>query len=284
MRPSFVVGAASLLVGGWMTIVVAQQTQTPLMPSASKTVPPRPAMPLNRQGSTAHPPSPAAAALNAALFGKEYRLAREAEQLAKAGDLRSAEKACLAALAAAPPVQQHPDPDVEQLLGRIYLREGRYQEAIPHLQACDPYIRQDIQGLDLTVAYARLGDYAHARNYYNDRIVRNTRMTKEPLTAADLPGVSDLRSLEASALLMSGLDDFFHADKDNALAHLLAAEHLKPNNAVTAYFVGQILLDRGRSAEAITRFEKVVASPHSSIFLELQEKLQRARALAAVRH
>ena len=295
------IGVTALLACGGLMIACSRQSlSSPRQKSDT---------PEYRGGVGPHLASPSQRAALRALYGKEDSLAEEGRRLYLSGRFHAAEKVLLASLAAAPAAQKPPNPDTEQMLGRIYLREGRNSEAIPHLQACDPYIAPNIQGDDLTIAYARLGELSQARNSYRDHLLGNPDWSDQPLKAADipgasayddaakrraegadserllkamdLPGTSDLRALEASALLERGLDDYMHADYDSALGNLSASERLAPNSIMTNYFLADVMARHGRNAEAASLLKKVVASPRGSIFPEARQRLTTAEILAA---
>jgi tetratricopeptide (TPR) repeat protein len=267
MKRSSFLCMSVILVGTGFTVALCQQPQS---------TPPHPRF---RQPYVSGfvPPSPAAVEHDSLIHREEYRLLAEGKKQYKSGDYESAERTLLACLAAEPSVDQQPQPEAEQMLGRIYLRQGRYREAIPHLKACDSHIEDDSRGLDLTIAYAHLGDYEDARKSYSDHLFQTTNLSEGTLLPSDLPDPSSLRGLEARALLERGLFYFYHADRGPALADLLASEKLVPNDIVAADFSGEILIREGRPAEAATQLSKVVASPRGSIFSEARQKLQGAQ-------
>lgn len=273
MKTSILLGATVIIIGVGLTAFVVQTPLEAAMPNfhLAHRLLASPDRPLTGRR---RPASPSGATKVTALYGKEYLLLQEGKDLYKAGDLRGAEKKMLASLAAEPSFDTHKEPQAEQMLGRIYLREGKYKEAIPHLKACLPEDNDDIRGLGLVIAYARLGNYAQAKRYYNGQVLQTLRST-------DSPGIDDLHSLEASAVLECGISDFYHADRDSALRHLLAAERLAPNVVTTEYYTGRVLFDKKRYAEAAPRFKKVVTSPRGAKLSEARQYLSDAKAKAA---
>ena len=218
-----------------------------------------------------------------------YSECREHEKQAKAryasGDLKGAADECLQSLASAPTVggQRQSLPFVQRLLGRVYLRQGRNQDALKAFQACFRSIPDAGQNLDIAIAYARLGDYQHACAFYSDRAITQYRISDEPLKPEDLPGTGNLKSVEASALLARGVDEFFEERQDEALDDFMAAERLAPDNALIAYYCSQTLLEKGRSTEAIPRLKKVSVSVHAKAYGNVDGTLYAAIASAKVR-
>ena len=227
---------------------------------------------------------PQKAAAEVALFSQAQQLEKEAKRLYASGDLAGAEQTCTQAVKAAPVIggQQQQMPYTQRLLGRIYLRQGRNQDALRAFQSCYRSIPDAGQNLDIAIAYARMGDYEHARNYYSDQAILQYRLTDEPLKPEDLPGTGNLKSLEASALLGRGVDAFFEHRQDDALDDFLAAERIAPDNALIAYYCAQTLLEKGRGAEAVPRLKRVSASPRAAIFGDVKRMSYSAEAQAKI--
>ena len=230
------------------------------------------------------PSDPQKAAAERALFFQSRQYEKQARMLYVSGDLAGAEQACLQSINAAPIIDGNKQqmPFTQRLLGRVYLREGRNQEALMAFQSCYRNIPDAGQNLDIAIAYARLGDYQHAHNFYSDQAILQYRLTHEPLKPEDLPGTKNLKSLEASALFARGIDAFFEHRQDEALDDFMAAERLAPDNALIAYYCAQTLLEKGRGAEAIPRLRKVNASAHAKIYGDAQEMLHTAEATVKV--
>ena len=211
----------------------------------------------------------------------EYREhEKQARTLYASGNLNGAENECLRSLASAPIVggQRQALPLVQRLLGRVYLRQGRNQDALKAFQSCYRSIPDAGQNLDIAIAYARLGDYQHARRFYSDRAITEYRISDEPLKPEDMPGTNNLKSLESSALLARGIDEFFEERQDEALDDFMAAERLAPDNALIAYYCGETLLEKGRTAEAIPRLRRTSTSAHANAYGDVNGILYAAIA------
>lgn len=232
------------------------------------------------------PRDPQKAAAEMALFSQARQLEKEAKRLYASGDLAGAEHSCLQALKAAPVIdgQQQQMPYTQRLLGRVYLRQGRNQDALKAFQSCYSSIPDAGQNLDIAIAYARMGDYEHAHKFYSDQAILQYRLTDEPLKPEDLPGTSTLKSLEASALLARGVDAFFEHRQDEALDDFMASERLAPDNALVAYYCAQTLLEKGRNAEAVPRLKRVSASPRARIFGDVKGMAYSLESQAKAHH
>lgn len=195
------------------------------------------------------------------------------------GDLTGAEQACRESLEAVPIVngQKAQMPLVQRLLGRVYLREGKNQEALTAFQSCYHNIADANQNLDIAIAYARLGNFEQAKKFYSDQAITRYRISDEPLKPEDLPGMGNLKALESSALFARGEDAMFEGREDDALDDFLAANRLAPNNTLIAYYCADALQEKGRAAESLPFLEKVAASPRGKIFHEAKGKLYSAQ-------
>lgn len=235
------------------------------------------------------PGDPQRQAAERALLAPSRRLEKEAKRLYASGDLSGAEQSCQQSLSAAPVIdgRQQKMPFVQRLLGRIYLKQGRNQDALKAFQSCYSSIPDVGQNLDIAIAYARLGDYEYARRFYSDQAILQYRLTDEPLKPEDLPRVSNLKSLEASAVLARGVDAFFEHRQDEALDDFMTSERLAPDNALVAYYCAQTLLEKGRGAEAASRLKRVAASPRARIFGDVKgmaHSVEAVEAQAKVHH
>lgn len=232
------------------------------------------------------PIDPQKAADERALLAPSRQLEKEAKRLYASGDLSGAEQSCQQSLSAAPIIdgRQQKMPFVQRLLGRIHLRQGRNQDALKAFQSCYSSIPDAGQNLDIAIAYARMGDYEHARKFYSDQAILQYRLTDEPLKPEDLPGTSNLKSLEASALLARGVDAFFEHRQDEALDDFMVSERLAPDNALVAYYCAQTLLEKGRGVEAIPRLKRVSASPRARIFGDVKGTAYSVEAQAKAHH
>lgn len=182
---------------------------------------------------------------------------KRAKELLRLGRLAAAEKECRRAIALTPIGQNRADPGyfrrpAMRLLGEILVRRGRNREAVQaFLSSCEkPPVRGHFPGLAL--AYCRLGDFEKARSLFASQGVLNY-IPKEFRNefAPYLPGVANLRALEASILLARGVEHSVTADPAQALPEFLAAHKLYPANGFIAQAAGTelMMLDRWDEAE-----------------------------------
>ncbi len=221
------------------------------------------------------PPDPQFSAAERALYAEAYQHEKEAHDLFVSGDLPGAEQAANASLAAAPIIngRQAKMPLVRQLLGKIYLAEGRNQDALNAFQSCYHNIADAGQNLDIAIAYARLGNYEQAKHFYSNRAITQYRLSQEPLLPEGLPGTADLKHLEASALLARGIDAFFSGQKQEAFNDLEAAGRLAPANGLIPYYQGMALLHMNRRSEILPYFARAATFGHGEVATEAQQRL-----------
>lgn len=276
MKPLVCIGIAITLVVVSFA-VSGQQNQNSQVPNFSP--PDTLSNHIFPKGATAVPADPDVLAAERAIYAEARTHEKEARSRFISGDLTGAEQECLASLKAAPVIRGRKAqmPLVQRLLGRIYLREGKNQEALTAFQSCYRNIADANQNLDIAIAYARLGNFEQAKKFYSDRAILRYRISDEPLKPEDLPGTGDLKSLEASALFARGEDAMFEGRENDALDDFLAANRLAPNNTLIAYYCADALQEKGRPAESLPFLEKVAASPRGKIFHDTKGKLYNAQ-------
>jgi tetratricopeptide (TPR) repeat protein len=182
------------------------------------------------------------------------------QALYKAGDLAGAEQAYLKALDAAPDFGGYVKlsaPLIGRQLGQVYLKDGKYDQAIYWLSGARKSLATVGGGLDLdlALAYVRLSDYKNASRFYSDQSSLQYLSEGEGVLSQDLPGTDSPRALEASILFARGLDVYLEHRHDDALVDFQAANHLVPENALIAYYCANILSEKGRLAEAAPLYE-----------------------------
>lgn len=186
---------------------------------------------------------------------------RAARQYFLEGDMRSAESACRRAIDLSPrtrggkPFQL----SVVAMLGEIRLAQGNPSEALQFLRYCEPeYVNESVL-LMTTMAFCRLGDYKSALAEY-ERAMRFTGRT-EWLSDKDpnRPGSRNVAQIEASVLLARAQRQHSFL-VDHGEAYIRAAEKLRPENPLIAYELGKVLLENGKSSEAVTRFNRAASA------------------------
>jgi tetratricopeptide (TPR) repeat protein len=199
------------------------------------------------------------------LVGRSSSRARiqEARTLFSAGNNTKAKAECQAALAVAPRLNGAVHaPDAKQLLGEIYYTEGNYKQALYWFGDRAKNTKDDRQDFDIALCYVRLGDFQTARRHYShDLVYRNSSST----TAADLPVIRDLKSLEASILLARGLDHDMTGQMKEASADYDAAARLAPDNAWLQHRRGWIAIRAGRKEEGLGLLRRASVSNNPRI-------------------
>lgn len=217
-----------------------------------------------------------------ALFAESRHRLSEARSLYASGNLLGAEQACLASMAATPIIggQKQPAPFVPRLLGRIYLAEGQNQKALEWFRSTYSNTVDSSIDLDVALAYCRLGNYEQARRFYSDQAILQYHVAGKDADAQDLPGADSPQSLESSILLARGIDAFFEARKNDALADFAAAAILVPQNPLIHYYSGMALLHLGRYAEAALHFQSAASSGHGPLAKVSSEQFLSVRSSA----
>lgn len=233
-------------------------------------------------GGTALPVSPQTKAAEDVLFAESRREEAQARALYASGDLAGAEQASLRSLAAAPIIGgvKQQVPFVPRLLGRIYLAEGQNQKALEWLRSAYPNTADSGIDLDVALAYCRLGNYEQARRFYSDQAILQYHVAGKDADAQDLPGADSPQSLESSILLARGIDAFFEARKNDALADFAAAAILVPQNPLIHYYSGMALLHLGRYAEAAPHFQSAASFGHGPLAKVSSEQFLSTRSSA----
>lgn len=256
---------------------VKNRTRTHVMPARIKVVF-RPTIgkkntlvPGAKSQTNSHPPRrytkhslpPEVEAQEAARLVPGTQMMQQARSLMRAGDLSGAERVCLEAVDV---FQGTPSvASAQQLLGEIYLAGGQNEKALRSFHAGNQYTQNPTLSLDVALAYCRLGNYEQARRFYSDQAILQYHVAGKDINPQDLPGTDSPQSLEASILLARGIDAFFEARKDDALADFATAAHLGEENPLIHYYNGMALLHQGRYAEAAPHFQAAASSGHGPL-------------------
>jgi tetratricopeptide (TPR) repeat protein len=166
-----VVGTLAHMPRHQFTPVVAKGSKP--QPSKASTVPPSSGM------SYMHPATDEQLKEWQLAHAESNRHIKAAGSLYESGDAAGAEPECNLAINTAPVVagKRERVRSMEVLLGNIYLREGRNQEALAAFQGS--YYNTAYSGKDtgVALAYARLGNYAQAKKFYSDQAITQIRIT-----------------------------------------------------------------------------------------------------------
>jgi tetratricopeptide (TPR) repeat protein len=179
-------------------------------------------------------------------------LEKDARRLLRQKDLPRAESVCRQALDAF-----KDDPHrttVKRLLGEILLKKGEPAQAVAILTETEGHNDHEAD-LDIALCYVRLGDFARAKAYYTDQVVLSYVSNA---TARDLPGVSNMRSLEASISLSKAVRAYGH-DLEGSLEDFETAGRLAPRNALVAHFHA-FALGRLKRYDEAEKYLKVAAA------------------------
>ncbi len=200
----------------------------------------------------------------------------EARALLKRKQYAAAETACRRALAITPKIKGKTLNLVAwQLLGHIYMEQGRYREALPFLTNAAQNTRHDEVNLDTALCYLRLGDLERARQFYSDRMILRY-IDHIPDYQSYVPGTGTAKTLEASILFARGIDADLHARTGNtekAVLDYTVAAKIVPTNGMIAYFQAMGLKELKRSREALSCFTRAVAYGKSHIVREATYQL-----------
>lgn len=173
-----------------------------------------------------------------------------ARQLLQSGKLEEAETECRRAMALSPALNGKPwYRDTLQLLGEIKLAQGNTQEALSHFAEAGQGLQSPMLKLNTALALCRQGDLQSAKQICPDAEIAKY-LKVEIAQREDWPGTGDPRSLEATILLVKGLDASYSVQLEEALLHLKAASKLAPKNWIIARVMGNVLLRLKRYKEA----------------------------------
>lgn len=178
---------------------------------------------------------------------------RNARRLYFEGRLAEAEAECKHSISTSPKVKGRIwNTGAVRVLGKVYLAQGRNQEALDCFLGSRRNAAVSGTDLDVALAYCRLGNLKMAQSWYSDQIVLEYVPEKQrDAFQKSLPGVASLRSLEASILYAQGSDHAMTADYAQAFKHFEAALKLAPQNGLIAYCTGEALYNLNRRAEAM---------------------------------
>lgn len=200
-------------------------------------------------------------------FARARVKTNEARLLFEQGKMREAEAVCQESFDLAPRFNNTPyAPDQKQLMGEINYAEGKYKEAL-YWFGDRANTRDDRQSFDIALCYVRMGDYGNAKRHYShDLVYRYSSST----TAADLPVVHNLRSLEAAILLAQALDYDVSGEKKKASDGYDAAARLEPTNMWLHAKRGWIAIRAGRQEDGLALMRKAALSSNPSIISDVK--------------
>ena len=218
-RSTFALGL-SLAVGGAACLAAAQEQQNAHEPKASDIE----ARAVGSGAGTKHPITSEEQERLQAAFAPAHKLEKEARDLFEAGRLEEAEQKCRESIA----LNQALIPEFAplRLLGDIQLARRDYKGALESYGVNRPKSMRHIPGypelcIRIAQCYLGLGDIKAARKFYAYATARRTRLES-------LPGAGSLRSLDASLLLLRGLE--VNGWPEQALRYYQAAGKLAPEN------------------------------------------------------
>jgi tetratricopeptide (TPR) repeat protein len=211
--------------------------------------------------------------------------ADRAERLMQGGNLSAAETTCLDAIIARKKVSRPVfAPAFEQLLANVYLRQGRYPEAIRlFLLNPDAGASNSPNVLNLTIAYCRLGDYRNALNWFHEVerqeqwVFGYTLLGGKAAPLEYWPTVRTLSGLEANALTIHGILQGSLTFRDRALQDFLAAADLAPNNALIPTHIARILERSGMYEDAARYYRRAATLGRGALAQWANEGAKRNR-------
>jgi tetratricopeptide (TPR) repeat protein len=189
-----------------------------------------------------------------------------ARKLYEAGNMKEAEKECREAIRLSIRVDGKIwNGSAMQLMGEIYMRYGRYREALEYLKQASNFSGLVVEAeLDMAIAYCRLRAYRNALQHYADQMILD-HVGENHWVAEDLPGTKSLRSLLASALLARGAEDYSHGNVDGALRCFLEADELAPENLLIENYIGESFYRTNMSEAAFKWYRLIAASSRSDM-------------------
>jgi tetratricopeptide (TPR) repeat protein len=210
----------------------------------------------------------------------------QARELLHLGDIKGAEKVCAESIRRSVRAEGKIwNTSALQLMGEILIRQGRNREAVGYLNDSFNFNGAGVTAhLDLAIAHCRLKEYRNALPHYSDRTVLEPIEDVFPRSFEYLPGTRSLRSLEASALLARGVEDYYSRGSDWALGYLSEAERLVPHNRLIEHFVDECLLDHRLPIETIKRYAQQSPSKPSYLATAARERLARIEAWHKLKH
>lgn len=189
-----------------------------------------------------------------------YAAVKEGESRLASGDFAGAEQSARRALeieaAAGLPNGQGHFLIADSLMGR-----KQFGKALEHYRkgSLNSW-RLGIQ-YDLAFCLFKAGHIAEARKMASsESFVRGASLTK-----ADLPGVDNANTLEATLLLCRGMDLRIGNRSAQALQNIEAASRLAPNNAAVLYYKARTLEDLNRRPEAKVIYKSLTKTAKGKI-------------------
>lgn len=167
------------------------------------------------------------------------------------GHYAAAEAACRRALLMSPKINGDTFNSIDwQLLGEIYMEQGRNKEALPYFAEAMRHTRDTTLSLDIALAYCHLGELDKARKFYSDKMILRYSSVKPE----ELPGTSTAKTLEASILFARGVEADVTAMDEKAVQDYAAAAHIVPTNGHLAFLQARALRRLKRYPEAVHYF------------------------------
>lgn len=204
----------------------------------------------------------------------------EARALYQAGDIKGSERVCAESIRRSARAEGKVwNTTAMQLMGEILIRQGKNREAIPYLKESFNFGGAGVVAhLDLSIAYCRLKEYRNALKHYSDRAILTHIEDAFPRSAENLPGTRSLVSLEASALLARGIEDYFSRGSDWTLPYLSEAERLVPHNPLIEGFIDKCFLDHRLSVETIKQYARSTTSKRSYLAAAARRRIATIEA------
>lgn len=160
------------------------------------------------------------------------------------------------------------------VLGASLVELGRYEEAVPWLEAARKETAMDGLLENLAVAYARTGRVAEARTLAEPW--GRAMLASVGLPPSALPDLHAASGVEAVALLARGGDrasmNRAAGDKD-----VLDADRLAPNSALCRYLAARVLKKARDYDAAIARFESLLGLGDARFRAKVSELLDRSK-------
>jgi len=212
------------------------------------------------------------------------RALSDAEENFKLGNLAKAERLAQETIKITRGLSPLPPELARRLLGKIRMKQGRYQEALSYFQPYWQSKKDSGMDLDMALCFVRLRNYDAARRFYSDNAALRF---DSRLTAKDLLGTQTPKTLEASILFAKAQDAAITSSRgQEALDNYIAASKLFPENGMFAYYTGKALTNLNRNADAVPYFRKATRrlDSKSRLLEDAKESEQRAVYFKSIGH
>jgi tetratricopeptide (TPR) repeat protein len=241
----------------------------------------------NRVNAAYPPPSEAQRVHEQLIWQESTEAGNKANHFYAIGDDKSAEEWALKAINAAPMTvdgsRQATDWRDQQLLAKIYLKQGKNAEVVKLYEGKDlsQAFPQDL--IILGLANVRSGNYNTALKYYNDKQLADISFKD---VAADFPGIDTPKRLEASLLLT--LVQSRPGQRVENQAVLEQAHELLPDNPLIAFWYGQKLYTNWDEthknnahliAESLRLLNLAAKDGHGAVRKGAKEELEKIKAV-----